>query len=158
MGIISLSGVEIKLPSNRSFGLVFALIFFIIAIFILAFKKAEIYYLYTESAAFDIGNENLFLIFLGTTFLLASLLFFITAVIFPKRLHLLNYIWYKFGILLGKVISPIVLFILFYILITPISLFLKIIGRDELRLMRNPIDTYWIKRESKKIFSFKNQF
>ena len=102
MGIISLSGVEIKLPSNRSFGLVFALIFFIIAIFILAFKKAEIYYLYTESAAFDIGNENLFLIFLGTTFLLASLLFFITAVIFPKRLHLLNYIWYKFGILIRK--------------------------------------------------------
>ena len=65
-----------------------------------------------------------------------------------------------FGILLGKIVSPIVLGLIFFVIFTPVSLFLKIIKRDELQLKKNNNKSYWKIREEKKFdpYSFKNQF
>ena len=66
-------------------------------------------------------------------------------------------IWFKFGIFLGKIISPIVMGIIFFGVITPISLIMKILKKDVLNLKYNNSETYWIKKEEP-ISKMKNQF
>jgi hypothetical protein len=126
------------LPSNKSFGLFFSVIFLIIALILN-------YYLY----------ENLFIIFIGL-----SIISFLLAIFFPASLLIFNKLWLKFGLLLGSVISPIVLGIIFYLLVSPISLVTRLFGRDTLRLNQHNTDTYWITREgiNNKVTNFKRQF
>jgi hypothetical protein len=76
-----------------------------------------------------------------------SILFFLVATFCPSYLKLLNHIWYRLGIILGKFVNPIVTGILFFIIITPVALFLRMIGRDELLLKLSSSKTYWVLRK-----------
>ena len=128
---------EIELPSNKKFGFFFAFVFFIIST----------YFLYSL-------NPTWTCIFAGTSFV-----FFVISVTKADILLPLNKIWMRFGLLLGMLISPIILGIIFFGLFTPISIFIRLIGRDELRLKLNNKTSHWIHRnEPIKSESFKQQF
>ena len=115
---------EIKLPTNRNFGIVFAVVFLIISFWPLLNGDA-------------MRNWSL----------LVSIIFFILALINSKILTPLNKIWFKFGIFLGKIVSPIVMSIIFFLVITPTGFFMKLIGKDLLRLKKKDRDTYWINKD-----------
>jgi hypothetical protein len=75
-------------------------------------------------------------------------LFAATALIYPRMLRHLNWLWFKFGLLLHKIVSPIVMAFLFFVTITPIGFIMRARGKDLLRLKREPeLDSYWIKRD-----------
>ena len=120
--------------SNRSFGIVFFIVFIIIAFW----------------TVFDDGE-------IKNWSLVISLVFLILCLINSKILSPLNNIWFKFGILLGSFVSPIVMAVVFFTIITPISLILKLTGRDILNLKKNTKKTYWVKKIKLKN-SMKNQF
>ncbi len=125
---------NIKLSSNRSFGLVFFFVFLIISLFPL------------------LSGNNI-----RVWLLIISLIFLLLGLINSKILLPLNIIWFRFGIFLGNFISPIVMGVIFFIVITPISLLLRILGKDVLNLNKNNKKTYWIKRDTVKS-EMKNQF
>ena len=126
---------RIKISSNRSFGLVFFFIFLIITFWPPA----------------DDGQIRIWSIIIGIVFLILGLMN-------SKLLTPLNRLWFKFGMLLGAIIAPIVMVIIFFLVVTPISFFMKLIGKD---LLRKKYDknskSYWIKRE-KHINTMKQQF
>ena len=127
---------DIKLPSNKKFGYFFSFIFFVLAG----------YFFFNESWTW-------FFIFLFLTIALLTI-----SVLNPKLLLPLNKIWMIFGYLLGLIIRPIVLGIIFFGIITPIAFLLRLIGRDELRL-RIKNKSSWISRSTSiKPESFKLQF
>ena len=74
-----------------------------------------------------------------------------------KILSPLNLLWFKFGILLGKIVSPVVMGIIFFLVVTPISIILKIFGKDVLNLKFNNNKTYWIVKDGPKS-NMKKQF
>ena len=125
---------NIKIGSNRSFGLVFFAFFLIIAVYPLTTG----------------GNLKYWSIILSLVFLILGLLK--SSILSP-----LNKLWFKFGLLLGSIISPIVMGIVFFIVITPISLIMKILGKDLLNLNKNKNNTYWIEKTGPKS-KMKNQF
>ena len=117
------SNTKVKIGSEKNFGLVFSIFFFIIGIWNLYFN--EIYY-------------SLFLI---------SLFFFIFSFIFPIIFYYPNKLWFKLGMLLGFIISPIVMFVVFFSTFLPLSIILKLIGKDFLRKKNKPnLNSYWEKR------------
>ena len=120
--------------SNKSFGIVFFLVFFLIATYPLLY-----------------GND------LRLWSLFVSFIFLILGLMNSKILSPLNRIWFKFGIILGKVFSPIVMGIIFFIVVTPIALIMRILRKDILNLKFNENDTYWIDKKGPKS-SMKNQF
>ena len=127
-----------NLPSNRKFGLVFGTIFFAAGIY-------STIYLH---------------IFWTITFVaLATLLSFL-AVVVPTWLALLNRLWFQLGLLLGRVVNPIVLGVIFFIFITPVAIITRLFGRDELLIRKRTVSTYWLERKpvGPKPESFKNQF
>ena len=128
---------DIELPSNRKFGLFFSCIFFI------------------ASAYFYLNHYI-------TTFIFFSFLFILTiifTILSPNKLLPLNKIWMKFGFIIGMLISPIILGIIFFLLISPVAIITRIFGRDELFLKRNSLNSYWKTRVDKPSSdSFKNQF
>ena len=125
---------EIKISSNRSFGLVFFIFFLIIAIYPI---------IYDDS--------------LRVWSLIISFIFLILGLINSKILAPLNKIWFKFGLLLGRIVSPVIMGIIFFLVVTPIALIMKIIGKDLLNLKFNKGKTYWIEKNGPKS-SMKNQF
>ena len=125
---------DLKISSNRSFGLVFFVFFLIIAVYPLA------------------TGENL-----KYWSAILSLIFLILGLLKSSILSPLNKLWFKFGLLLGSIISPIVMGIVFFIVITPISLIMKILGKDLLNLNKNKNNTYWIEKTGPKS-TMKNQF
>ena len=125
---------EIKISSNRSFGIVFSIFFSLVGIYLLL-NNSPVYY---------------------WSFLI-SLIFLILGLLNSKILGPLNQIWFKFGILLGKVVSPIVMGIIFFLVITPIAILLKIFGKDVLKLKLNNNETYWIEKNEPKS-DMKKQF
>ena len=115
---------KIKIGSNRSFGLVFFTVFLIVGLWPL---KAG-------------GSINFWLIII-------SLIFLCLGLTNSKFLSPLNKLWFKFGITLGAIIAPIVMCIIYFLVVTPIGLIMKIMGKDLLNLQYNKsIKTYWIKR------------
>ena len=129
-----MNDTKIKIGTNRNFGIVFGIFFLILSIWPL--KN---------------GNElNLFL-------LLISGIFFLLGLINSKLLYPINKLWFKFGIFLGKIVSPIVMGIIFFFVVTPISLILKIFGKDVLKLKKNNNKSYWIEKNEPKS-KMKNQF
>mgnify|MGYP001347004807 CR=1 FL=1 len=124
---------EVKLGSNKSFGIVFFIFFLIISIYPV---------LYSE----DIRIWSLIISF---SFLFLGLLN-------SRLLTPLNKLWFKFGILLGKIISPLVMGTIFYLVVTPTGLILRIFKKDILNLKFNDNKSYWKARESKS--KMKNQF
>ena len=128
---------EIELPSNRRFGTFFTIIFSIIAIYF--------FYLKIYTIVFT-------LIFLAA-------IFFLITFLKPKWLLPLNKFWMRIGYVLGIIISPIVMAFIFFGLITPYSIVMRIIGRDELRLIKTVNKSYWIFREHKSSqIDFRRQF
>ena len=125
---------KIKISSNRSFGIVFFVLFFIIAIFPLL----------------NDGNIRIWSAVLSIVFLILGLMN--SSILYP-----LNKIWFKFGILLGKIVSPIVLGVIFFFVVTPIGILMKILGKDLLNLKNNNEKSYWIKRSEIKS-KMKDQF
>jgi len=125
---------NIKISSNRSFGIVFFAVFLIIAIYPLI----------------NSGDIRIWS-------LVISIIFLIFGLFNSKLLTPLNQLWYKFGILLGKFISPIIMGIIFFFVVTPIGLILKIFGKDVLNLKKNNAKSYWIKKNGP-ISKMRNQF
>jgi hypothetical protein len=128
-----------QLPSERRFG----------ALFVVVFALAAGY------GAYNGWSHGLLL---GLA--IASVGFGVATLIRPKMLRPLNLAWFKLGVLMGKIVSPIVLGIIFYLLITPVGLVGRLFGRDELKLKRGAEKSYWIKRDppGPSGESFKNQY
>ena len=125
---------KIKLPSNKNFGSVFCIVFFIIA-------------------TWPILSENNIRIWS----LILSFIFLILGLLNSKLLEPLNKIWFKFGLILGKLVAPIVMGIIFFFVVTPTGLIMKILRKDLLNLKKNNSTTYWIKKDNSNS-NFKNQF
>ena len=125
---------NVKISSNRSFGIVFFVVFLLVALYPL------------------INGHDLRL-----WSLLLSLIFLILGLINSKILTPLNKIWFKFGVFLGKVISPLIMGVIFFIVVTPIGLIMRALGKDVLNLKYNKNKTYWIEKSGPKS-KMKNQF
>ena len=127
--------VKEKLPSNKNFGLVFFIIFLLIGLWPLL-SKGEIRY----------------------WAVLISLIFLILGLVNSKALNPLNKIWFKFGILLGKFVSPLILGIIFFIVVTPTGVIMRVLRKDILNLKfdKNK-ESYWIKKKGPKS-KMRNQF
>ena len=125
---------KIKIGSNKSFGIVFSIVFLIIALYPLL-------------------NDHSVRIWL----IILSLIFFILGLLNSNILSPLNRIWFKFGIILGGIVSPIVMGLVFFFVVTPISIILRLLKKDTLNLKKNDSMTYWIKKLDKKS-KMKNQF
>ena len=126
---------KINISSNRSFGLVFFVVFLIVALWPL--KSGEEFRLWS---------------------LVLSIIFFILGVLNSKLLTPLNRLWIKFGFLLGAIVSPIILGMVYFIVITPTGLFMRLVGKDLLKKNKEKYtSTYWMKR-NKQQSSMKKQF
>jgi len=92
--------------------------------------------------------------------LIAAILFAAATLLSPQSLAPLNRLWYGLGMLLGKIISPIVLGLIFFVLITPVSLVTRLFGRDELKIKKRNVESYWVDRSppGPPSDSFKNQY
>ena len=125
---------KIKLPSNRNFGIVFSVVFLIISLWPLLSQN-------------DVRIWSLVI----------SGIFLILGLINSKLLLPLNKIWFKFGILLGNFIAPIVMGIVYFMVVTPTGLIMRLLGKDLLNLKKNNKDTYWIEKDNSNS-DLKNQF
>ena len=125
---------KIKIPSNRNFGIVFSIVFLIIALW-------------------PVLNQNEIRIWS----LVISLIFLVLGFINSKLLSPLNKIWFKFGLLLGSVIAPVVMGIVFFFVVTPTGLIMRALGKDLLKLKKNKEGTYWLDKDNSNN-SLKNQF
>tara|TARA_A100001015_G_scaffold118222_1_gene131115 strand:+ start:333 stop:719 length:387 start_codon:yes stop_codon:yes gene_type:complete len=125
---------NIKSPSNKNFGVVFSFVFLIIGLWPL----------------FNYGEIRYWVILIAFIFLILGLLN-------SRLLNPFNKIWFKFGILLSKIVSPIIMGIIFFLVVTPIGLLMRIFKKDLLNLRFNSNETYWIKKKEDKS-SMKNQF
>jgi len=125
---------DIKVGSNRSFGIVFFVVFLLISLYPL------------------INSENVRLWSLAV-----SCIFLILGILNSNLLSPLNKIWFKFGILLGRIISPIVMGIIFFLVVTPIAFMMRLLSKDLLNLKYNDNQSYWIEKSGPKS-KMKNQF
>ena len=124
-----------KISSNRSFGIIFFVVFLFIALYPITYSE-------------DIRIWSLII----------SFIFIILGLLNSKILTPLNKLWFKFGVILGKIISPIIMGIIFFLVVAPIGLIMKVLGKDLLRLKYNKKDnTYWIEKNGPKS-KMKNQF
>ena len=127
--------VPVKISSNRSFGFLFFVVFFVISLWPLISQ----------------GDLRLWAFIL-------SLVFLVLGVLNSKLLTPFNKLWFKFGILLGSIVSPIVMGAVFFIIVTPVGLIMRFLGKDLLRINKNrTISTYWINRDKQKN-TMKKQF
>ena len=126
---------QIKPSSERNFAIVFCIFFALIGLYPLLIDK----------------NINLWACLL-------SFLFLFLGIIFPKSLTLPNKLWFKFGIFLSKLTSPIILALIYYLTITPVGIVIRFLGKD---LIKQKIilskKSYWIKRKEQ-VGSMKNQY
>ena len=123
-----------KISSNRSFGILFSIVFAVIAFWpLLSMGEIRVWSVIVSSIFLFLGFIN------------------------SKLLYPLNFIWVKFGEFIGKIVAPLVMALIFFIILTPIGLFLRLIGKDLLNIKLNNNKTYWIKRD-KKPGSMKRQF
>ena len=125
---------DVTIGSNRSFGIVFSIVFLLIAIYPL------------------INSEGL-----RVWSLIIAVIFLFLGLINSKILTPLNKLWFKFGILLGRIVSPIIMGVIFFLVVTPIALIMRAIGKDLLNLKFNKDKSYWIEKAGPKS-KMKNQF
>jgi len=126
--------MKIKRSSNRSFGVVFSIVFLLIAFWPLL-------------------NEGQIRIWS----MVLSIIFIILGLINSRLLTPLNILWFKFGIFLGKIISPLVMGIIFFFVVTPIAILMRLLQKDLLNLKYNDSSSYWVKKDEIKS-KMKNQF
>ena len=86
-----------------------------------------------------------------------TIIFFILGILNSKILTPLNKLWFRFGIFLGNFISPIIMGIVFFLVVTPTGLIMKLFRKDLINLKKNNSNTYWIEKKDIKS-SMKNQF
>ena len=128
---------DIELPTNRKFGFFFTLVFVIAALYF--YNSANLLWAYF--------------------FIVAGSIFFLVTLINSNALLPINKLWMHFGLILGMIVSPIVLGIIFFCLFTPIAALMRLSGRDELRLKFTQKPSHWISRsEPIKSESFKQQY
>ena len=128
---------EIELPSNRKFGFFFTFVF----------AAAAAYFYYSTNVTW------------AYVFIAAALVFLLVTLINSDVLLPLNKLWMRFGLLLGMIVSPIVLGVIFFGLFTPIAILMRLSRRDELRLKYAQKVSHWISRGKPiKSESFKQQF
>ena len=125
---------DIKISSNRSFGIVFFIVFLLIALYPL-----------TNNEEIRIWSS------------IISLIFLVLGLLNSKILTPLNKLWFKFGILLSKIISPLIMGIIFFLVVTPIGLLMRILGKDLLNLKYNNNKSYWVEKNGPKS-RMRNQF
>lgn len=129
------SVLEVSRGSERSFGVVFAVIFALIGVY-LTWKNAGVAWW-----AFGV-----------------SALFLAIGLLRPAWLKTPNYLWFKFGMLLGAIVAPIVMGLVYLTTFLPLGFFMRVLGKDLLRVkLDKESDSYWIKREDP-VQSMKNQF
>tara|TARA_B100000575_G_scaffold285861_1_gene281751 strand:- start:2025 stop:2426 length:402 start_codon:yes stop_codon:yes gene_type:complete len=129
---------SVTLPSNKRFGFFFCGVFSLFALY---------FYFYASSVY-------------AIVFLFFSILFLLTAIFRDSLLSPLNKAWMQLGVLLGRIVSPIILALLFFLMFTPIALLMRLFNRDELHLRSSNSDTFWRLRDPVKFNkeSFKQQF
>ncbi|MDC2997191.1 SxtJ family membrane protein [Candidatus Pelagibacter sp.] len=125
---------DVKISSNRSFGIVFFIVFLLIALYPLI-------------------NTGEF----RSWSLIISFIFLILGILNSKILTPFNKLWFKFGIFLGKIVSPIIMGIIFFFVVTPIGVLMRFFGKDVLNLKYNNNKSYWIEKTGPKS-KMKNQF
>ena len=125
---------DIKLPTNRNFGIILFLVFLIISLFPL------------------LNHEN---IRIWSTII--ALVFLVLGLLNSKFLTPLNKIWFRFGVILGSFVTPIIMGTVFFVIVTPTSLILRVLGKNLLNLKKGNKKTYWIEK-SKIKSKMKNQF
>ena len=125
---------NIKISSNRSFGIVFFIVFLLIALY-------------------PIINQNEVRLWS----LIISFSFLVLGILNSKILTPLNKFWFKFGIFLGKMISPVIMGAIFFLVVTPIGIIMRLFGKDILNLKYQNIKSYWIEKNGPKS-KMKNQF
>lgn len=126
---------SIKIGTNKSFGIVFFLFFSIVSVFPL----------------FKDGNIRIWSLIIAIIFLILGLLN-------SKVLTPLNKIWFRFGILLGSFISPIIMGLIFFFVVTPTAILMRAFSKNLLNLKKNCKKSYWIERSTIKKSEMKNQF
>ena len=128
------SHVSTEQSSEKSFGVVFSIVFLIVALYPL------------------INSEGL-----RIWALVVSIIFFLLAFLAPKILVLPNKLWFKFGLLIGSIVAPIVMAFVYFVSVVPTGLIMRLLGKD---LLKQKLDknakSYWVKREP--MGSMKNQF
>ena len=125
---------KIKLPTNRNFGMVFSIVFLLISLWpLLSQNEIRIWSLTISGIFFILGIFN------------------------SKLLLPLNKIWFKFGMFLGNFIAPIVMGLVFFLVVTPTGLIMRLLGKDLLNLKKNNKNSYWIERDNSNS-NLKNQF
>tara|TARA_B100000795_G_C22427467_1_gene296832 strand:+ start:42 stop:446 length:405 start_codon:yes stop_codon:yes gene_type:complete len=124
-----------KKESEKSFGIVFSMVFLIVALFpLISSEKVRIWAL------------------------VLSAIFLLLAFLAPKSLVVLNKIWFKFGIFLGSIIAPIFMSLVYFITVLPIGITMRLFGKDLLKpKLDKSVKSYWIERKEP-IGSMKNQF
>ena len=125
---------DIKISSNRSFGIVFFVVFALIAFYPLI----------------NHGDIRIWS-------LIVSLIFLVLGLLNSKILNPLNKLWFKFGIFLGKIVSPLVMGIIFFFVVTPIGFIMRLLKKDLLNLEFKKVKSYWIEKNEPKS-KMKNQF
>ena len=125
---------DIKKSSNRGFGIVFFIVFLLVA-----------FYPLINSGEIRIWSLTI------------SMIFLILSLLNSKTLTPLNNLWFKFGIFLGKIISPLIMGVIFFFVVTPIGLIMRLLRKDLLNLKYNKDKSYWIKNNGPKS-RMKNQF
>jgi len=129
------SNISIKSGSERNFGIVFAIFFTIIALYPLLYAEPVRYWA-----------------------LIIAFIFLFLAIAIPKLLTFLNILWFKLGLLLGKIISPIVMALIFIFVVTPTAVIIRLFGKDLLsQKINRSAKSYWIQRKEP-IGKMKNQF
>ena len=129
------SHIAIEQSSEKSFGIVFSIVFLIVALYPL------------------INSEGLHI-----WALVASIIFFFLAFIAPNVLVLPNKLWFKFGLLLGSIIAPIVMALVYFSTVLPIGIIMRLLGKDLLKQKLNKnAKSYWIERREP-MGTMKNQF
>ena len=123
------------MSSNRSFGVVFFVVFMIIGFYPLLVNGESVRH----------------------WSIIVSLIFLILGLIDSRILSPLNRLWFKFGLFLGRIFSPIIMSIIFFFIVTPIAILMRLLKKDLLNLKFNNSDTYWIKKNEMKS-KMKNQF
>ncbi len=125
---------DVKIGSNRSFGIVFFIVFFLISLYPLL----------------DDGYIRLWS-------LIISIIFLCLGLVNSNLLNPFNRLWFKFGLILGRIISPIIMGLIFFLVVTPIGVFMRLLNKDLLNLKMSKNSTYWIKKSGPKS-KMKNQF
>ena len=125
---------QIKISSERNFGIVFTVFFAVLCFF------------------FWLNNNTIYFIFL-----ISSIITIFLTLLIPKSLIVPNILWNKFSILLGIIISPFIMAMIFFVTIVPTGLILRLLGRGPFKNKKNNKSSFWLEKDNKN-FTMKNQF